>query len=122
MRIDNHHAKTTFILVILCSVLAALLLGTLPAAGHGPKGHGGNDFTHLSAAKKGIELYDKLLAQGKLNETWEMALTDIQVFSRTRENMQEVVVQFTRKEGDPRSVYIFFNSAGEYSGSNFSGK
>ena len=122
MRVCKYNAKTKLILIMLCLVLAALLLGILPAAGHGPKGHGGNDFTHFSAAKKGIELYDKLLAQGKLNETWEMGLTDIQVFSRTRENMQEVVVQFTRNEGDPRSVYIFFNSAGEYSGSNFSGK
>jgi hypothetical protein len=112
----------TPMLITGCLMLTGLLLGTPPVLGHGPKGHGGNEFTHFSAAKKGIELYDKLLAQGKLNETWEVGLTDIQVFSRTRENMKETVVRFTRKEGDPRSVYIFFNSAGEYSGSNFSGK
>jgi hypothetical protein len=74
------------------------------------------------AAKKGITLYDKLVAGGKLGETWETRLTEIKVFSRSRKNAKEFVVQFDRDQGDPQSVYIFFNEEGEYSGSNFTGK
>ena len=101
---------------------AVALLITLPAVGHGPKGHGGMAFTPLQAAKKGIMLYDKLVAKGKLAEAWETELADIKVIPRTNSNKEEFVVQFNRTNGEPRSVYIFFNEKGEYSGSNFTGK
>jgi hypothetical protein len=32
------------------------------------------------------------------------------------------VVRFSRIEGDPGSVYFFFDQQGEYSGSNFTGQ
>jgi hypothetical protein len=78
--------------------------------------------TALEVAKKGIELYDQLIAAEKLDSTWEMALSDIKVFMRDKGNEEEIVVQFSRTEGDPRSVFIFFNQKGEYSGSNFTGE
>jgi len=104
------------------AVFTAVALFTLPAVGHGPKGHGGMAFTPLQAAKKGIMLYDKLVAKGKLAEAWETELTDIKVIPRNNNKKEEFVVQFNRSNGDPRSVYIFFNEKGEYSGSNFTGK
>jgi len=39
------------------------------ASAHGLKGRG-TEFTALDAAKKGIELYDKLLTSGKIEQMW----------------------------------------------------
>jgi len=115
--------KPRFKLVIISiAVFTGIAFITLPAVGHGPKGHGGMSFTPLQAAKKGIMLYDKLVAKGKLAEAWETELADIKVIPRINNNKEEFVVQFNRTKGDPRSVYIFFNEKGEYSGSNFTGK
>jgi hypothetical protein len=94
----------------------------IPVLGHGPKGHDGMDFTALMAAKKGVELYDRLVTSGKLDESWETELTDISVLIRNNKNEKEIIVQFKRSKGDPKSVYIFFTEKGEYNGSNFTGK
>jgi hypothetical protein len=109
--------------LIIVTVLTALLTtgAGIPSA-HGPGGHGGVSFTALSAAKKGIELYDRLVAGGKIDETWETELVNISVSERALDNRNEYVVQFERAQGDPRSVYIFFDTQGEYLGSNFTGK
>ena len=107
-----------FAIFLSTSILAL----SLPALGHGPKGHGGTEFTSLQAAKKGIILYDKLVAGGKLPESWEIDLDDIKIFSRSKNDKKEIVVQFNRLKGDPRSVYIFFDDSGEYNGSNFTGE
>jgi len=32
------------------------------------------------------------------------------------------MIVFHRSEGDPKAVYIFFDAAGKYAGSNFTGK
>jgi hypothetical protein len=104
------------------SVLLLIFLMSVPLAlAHGPKGHSGAEFTALQAAKKGIELYDKLLASGKLEESWKTDLTNIEVFSRQSGEKRELVVKFSRSKGEPLSVYIFFTEKGDYSGSNFTG-
>ena len=90
--------------------------------GHGPEGHRNASFTAFEAAKKGLQLYDRLLESGKLAESWETGLTDIKVFTRDNNKKKEIVVQFVRTMGEPRSVYIFFSEKGEYSGSNFTGE
>jgi len=79
------------------------------------------EFTALQAAKKGIVLYDRLVESGKLEESWETDLANIEVFSRQREKKMEYVVKFSRRKGNPLSVYIFFDEKGEYTGSNFTG-
>jgi hypothetical protein len=106
----------------LIVLILIFLLSVSPASSHGPKGHGGVEFTPLQAAKKGIALYDKLVASGKLTETWEMDLMNIEVYSRQNGGKKELVVKFNCSKGEPQSVYIFFTEKGEYSGSNFSGK
>ena len=108
----------------IVAILVMLVVGLLAfsASAHGPKGHGGQSFTALEAAKKGITLYDKLVAGGKLDETWETGLTSIKVFPRSKANATEFVVQFDRGQGEPSSVYIFFDEKGTYSGSNFTGE
>ena len=116
-------SKTIYIARPL-AILVTLVIGwfAVSASAHGPKGHGGQDFTALEAAKKGITLYDKLVAGGKLDETWETGLIRIKVFPRSKKNTTEFVVQFDRGQGEPRSVYIFFDEKGAYSGSNFTGE
>lgn len=104
------------------SVLVLILLMSIPfASAHGPKGHDGAEFTPLQAVKKGIVLYNKLIASGKLKISWETDLKDIEVFPRQNGEKKEMVVKFSRSKGDPNSVYIFFTENGNYSGSNFTG-
>ncbi len=103
-------------------ILSILLLPASAILAHGPKGHGGMEFTALQAAKKGITLYDRLVASGKLTNAWETDLEDIEVFSRQGDNNREFVVKFSRRKGEPKSVYIFFTEKGDYRGSNFTGK
>ena len=112
--------------VLNVSLLLAFYLGLSfliqPVFAHGPKGHGGKEFTALMAVKKGVELYDRLVANRKLDEAWEIELADLRVFTRNIDDKKEIVVQFNRATGEPRSVYIFFSEKGEYTGSNFTGE
>ena len=95
---------------------------TLPAYGHGGKTHGDETFTAFQALEKASELYDRLIVSGKLTEEWETGLKRVTIDVRNSNNKREYVVQFEKSEGDPRSVYFFFDQEGEYSGSNFTGK
>jgi len=103
----------------LILTLAILIWGALLFA-HGPKGHT-EAFTSLAAAKKATMMYDKLVATGKLDESWETKLVTIEVYKRNA-GQREIVVKFSRKSGDPRAVYIFFTDKGNYNGSNFTGE
>ncbi len=113
-----------FFIRLASSILLFLvvLMGVSLVSAHGPKGHGGTEFTALEAAKKGIELYDKLVASGKIEKSWEMDLENIKVFPYQNGNKQELIVEFSRSKGEPQSLYIFFTEKGEYKGSNFTGK
>jgi hypothetical protein len=91
------------------------------AYSHGGK-HAPGEFTHLQALKKATELYDQLIEKGKLDQTWENTLSQVDVFKRETGDKNEIVVSFQRASGEPHTVYIFFNAAGEYSGSNFTGE
>jgi hypothetical protein len=122
MKLMNLTESRFRITIVLIAIFTAVAILVLPAFSHGPKGHGGMTFTPLQAAKKGIMLYDKLVANGKLPNSWEIELNEIKVIPRNNNNKEEFVVQFNRTNGDPRSVYIFFDEKGEYSGSNFTGK
>ena len=108
-------------IAILFVILSISILSSTGFA-HGPKGHSAGTFTSFEAVKQGVKLYDKLLAAGKLDESWEIGLSNIIVLMREREGKKELVVKFTRSQGDPSSVYIFFSNEGQYSGSNFTGK
>ena len=101
--------------------LVVLLIPTAIAFSHGGK-HAADDFTHLQALKKAIELYDRLLESEKLDQSWERNLARVDVSNRQKSGKREVVVAFQRAEGEPSTVYIFFDAAGKYSGSNFTGK
>jgi hypothetical protein len=104
---------------LLLAVIIVALLASMSFA-HGPKGHT-EGFTPWQAVKKGSMMYDKLIASGKLDASWETGLEKIDVYWRET-GKKELVVKFSRGAGDPSSVYIFFNEKGGYSGSNFSGK
>jgi hypothetical protein len=109
------HFKSIFFLILI------ILMSVSLASAHGPKDHG-TEFTALDAAKKGLELYDKLLTSGKIEESWETDLKNIRVMPRQSGERKEVLVKFSRGTGEPQSLYIFFSEKGEYNGSNFTGK
>ncbi|MCF8080996.1 MAG: DUF6488 family protein [Desulfobacterales bacterium] len=104
--------------IAVFTVAAAVLFFIGSALAHGPGGHGESSFTALKALDKGVALYDKLVASGKIEESWETGLKRVEI----EKQGDETVVSFSRKEGDPESLYIFFDKDGEYSGSNFTGK
>lgn len=103
-------------LILTLSILAC---GSLLFA-HGPKGHT-EAFTSLAAAQNATMMYDKLVATGKLDESWETRLETIEVYKRNA-GQREIVVKFSRASGEPRAVYIFFTYKGKYNGSNFTGE
>ena len=92
------------------------------AYGHGGRTHGGESFTALQALVKATQLYDRLVASGKLAEEWETGLKRVTVDIRNSNENREYVVQFEKHKGEQSSVYFFFDREGEYSGSNFTGK
>ena len=108
-------------LMILAIILFWISISIIPVFGHGGK-HAAGEFTHLQALQKATEMYDRLIANGKLDQSWETTLMRVNVSNRQKENEMEIVVSFQRAEGEPQSVYIFFTAKGEYAGSNFTGE
>jgi len=107
--------------IAISFVVIVLLIFASLAYSHGGK-HAAGEFTHLQALKKATELYDQLIEKGKLDQSWENTLSKVDVFKRTTDEKNEIVVSFHRADGDPKAVYIFFDTSGKYSGSNFSGE
>lgn len=103
------------------SLLLTLLILASVAFSHGGK-HAPGEFTHLQALKKATELYDQLIGKGKLDQTWENKLTQVEVFKRGTNQNSEIAVSFHRANGDPKTVFIFFDASGKYAGSNFTGE
>jgi hypothetical protein len=106
----------------LLVVVLILFFIASTAFAHGPKGHDSVEFTTTQAAKKGIELFDRLIASGKLEENWETGLQRIEMSERSTGKGKELIVKFTRVKNKPQSVYIFFTEKGDYNGSNFTGE
>ena len=97
-----------------------LALTAVAAVGHG--GKHADIFTHLQALQKATQLYDRLISQKKLDPSWETSLKQVTVSNRQKGEKKEIVVVFHREKGDPPAVYIFFDTAGKYTGSNFTGE
>ena len=108
-------------LVIIASLFLWISTSVSPVFGHGGK-HDADEFTHLQALQKATELYDRLIANGKLDQSWETTLIRVDVAIRKKGDEKEIVVSFQRAQGEPQTVYIFFNAKGEYAGSNFTGE
>lgn len=110
------------VLVILLTFgfLPMVLHGTSYA--HGGKSHSDNAATPFAVVQKAIQLYDKFIAKQKLDVSWESGLRTISVYQEKRGSQAEWVVKFLRTKSNPEAVYIFFDPAGNYSGSNFTGK
>jgi hypothetical protein len=102
-------------------LLIVFLIAASLAFSHGGK-HAPGKITHLQALKKATELYDQLIEKGKLDQSWENNLSQVDVFKRDTEDDYEIVVSFQRLKKDPKTVYIFFDTSGQYAGSNFTGK
>ena len=106
--------------IAIIITLFVVVITTVPVFGHG--GKHSDKFTHLQALQKATKLFDQLVAKGKLDQSWETGLQNVGISKRKNQGKDEVVVSFQREKGDPRTVYIFFNSNGKYTGSNFTGK
>ena len=107
--------------IAIAFLFIAFFISVSLAFSHGGK-HAPGEFTNLQALKKATDLYDQLIGKGKLDQSWENKLSQIDVFKREKDNKKETVVSFQRASGEPKTVYIFFNASGKYSGSNFTGE
>jgi hypothetical protein len=116
----NEHIFETKILLGIGLLIFVLILSTTFAFGHG--GKHSDKFTHLQALQKATKLFDQLVTKGKLDQSWETGIQNVAISKRKNKGKDEVVVSFQREEGDPKTVYIFFDSNGKYVGSNFTGQ
>lgn len=114
--------KTKIAIIAFAMAFVVTSIIVLPAHSHGGKTHDGEAFTAFHALQKATQLFDRLIASGKLPEEWETGLQAVKIDTRNSTKKPEYVVQFERAKGNPISVYFFFNQDGEYSGSNFTGK
>jgi hypothetical protein len=114
--LTGYRIKKLMTLAIILFWISSISI--IPVFGHGGK-HAAGEFTHLQALQKATEMYDRLIENGKLDQSWETTLMRVNVSNR---NEMEIVVSFQRAEGEPQSVYIFFTAKGEYAGSNFTGE
>jgi len=119
MSLNSRKNMRTFMGIFFLTFI--FLIFTSLAFSHGGK-HAPGEFTHLQALKKATELYDNLIEKEKLDQSWENTLFQVDVFKRGTDDKYEIVVSFERTEGDPKTVYIFFNASGKYVGSNFTGE
>ena len=78
-------------LMIIATLLLWISVSSTPVFSHGGK-HA--EFTHLQALQKATELYDHLIANGKLDQSWETTLVRVDVSNRQKGNKNEVVVSF----------------------------
>jgi hypothetical protein len=106
-------------LAYITALIAVTMTATL-AFGHG--GKHSDKFTPLQALQKATKLFDQLVTKGKLDQNWEKGLENVTISKRKNNGKDEVVVSFQRSEGDPKAVYIFLDSNGKYTGSNFTGE
>lgn len=124
---DNmNHLKTVQSIgmgfLVLALTVGLTLSVTTSAFSHGGKTHREETFTAFQAVQKASQLYDRLLAAGKLSEGWETGLKTIIISTRKTGNKSEYVIQFETDKENPDSVYFFFSQDGMYSGSNFTGE
>ena len=108
--------------LVLASLVGLTLSVTTSAFSHGGKTHSEETFTAFQAVQKATQLYDRLIAAGKLSEGWETGLKTIKISTRKTGNKSEYVIQFETDKENPDSVYFFFSKEGMYSGSNFTGE
>ena len=115
----KHTFETKKSMGIGLSILVLILYATF-AFGHG--GKHSDKLTNLQALQKATKLFDQLVTKGKLDQSWETGIENVAISKRKNKGKDEVVVSFQREQGDPKTVYIFFDSNGKYVGSNFTGQ
>jgi hypothetical protein len=109
-----------FIVILLT---AATLLATSAFAGPGHSHDG--PFTEMEAIKDASAYIADFVQKGRLDASWsEVEATEVQ--KKTIEYSQEewVVIFSNPNESDPKkkTLYVFFNSYGEFSRTNFTGR
>ena len=103
--------------LVFTLIVGLTLSVTSPAFSHGGKTHSEETFTAFQAVQKATQLYDRLIASGKLSEGWETGLITIKISTRKTGKKSEYVIQFKTDKENPDSVYFFFSQDGMYSGS-----
>ena len=114
--------KTRKSFIIALTIIFVTLVSSSYVFSHGGKNHGENEFTSFRALDKAVKLYGQLLMKNKLIEAWETDLVKINISTRSNNGGSEFVVSFEKASGDPKKLFIFIDSEGNYAGSNFTGE
>ncbi|MEE9119956.1 MAG: DUF6488 family protein, partial [Syntrophobacteria bacterium] len=69
---------------------------------HGGKGHA-DSFSALQALQKSTDLFNQLVGSGKLGESWETDLANVEISNPQKGGHTEYVVSFRRSTGDPKT-------------------
>lgn len=99
--------------------ILALTVSVQRGWAHGGKAH--TQFTALQALQKATNLYNKLLTNGKLDESWETSLVQVFIQPPGASGNKDYIVQFSKNTGTPKTVYFFLTNEGKYAGSNHTG-
>lgn len=130
---NAHHYKTTKQRTISISLVksdlriwvAVLLTGitifgiSSIANAHGGKNHGDDQITSFAALQAATDLYSRLIAHGKLDQTWETQLAQVKIGAPEQNEQPNYTVTFTRSTGNPSGVLFIIAPNGEYVGSDF---
>lgn len=114
----NH---TGFISSCLLIGLVVLFGFHATAKAHGGKTHTDKGIAAFEALQVAMNLYDRLLTHGKLDQSWETDLVRVEITPSDPDGDGGYTIHFQRSSGDPGSVYFFLTLTGEYAGSNFTG-
>ena len=86
---SSHSVGTTVLIFIM--MVGFSHISVLSAHGHGGKTHSEETFTAFQAVQKAIQLYDRLIAAGKLSEGWETGLKTIKISTRKTTNKSDIM-------------------------------
>ena len=112
-------AKKCFLYSILIIFLIMQPSITSEVRAHGGKTHTGNEFSPLDVLKKGTSMFEALLKQKKIDMAWGIHLETVVISSEKTNKGEDFRVEFTRNTGEPKTLFLFFNESGDYTGSNF---
>lgn len=108
---------------IFSLMLSIVPFGAMAGAGH-DHGHSHDPVTQSQAEKAAVENVAKIVASGKLDQSWK-SIAVAKTEQRDYGGKKEWVVSFKNANvSDPakQTLYVFLSVGGEYIAANFTGK
>jgi hypothetical protein len=105
--------EANYVLVVLIFIIAQAGMMT-----HVVRVYSQQTITPLSVAQTGLEKLNVLISAKKLGQDWADTFSKATVSMRDTKGFTEYVLIFTSASGSPRTVTLYYNLSGGYSGSS----